>query len=145
MSRRSAQNPRYRKDAELGKTRRSAASAKPKRSVGSAGGSGGSAKKSDSKGKSSAYIAPDTPEYKRWRTIWFASLAGAVVFSLLGLLTHKTVPTVGTISLALAYALIFGGFFVDLTKLRPMRQEWQQAMKSGKKPKTKTSDTETKE
>ena len=142
MSRRSAQNPRYRKDAEIGKTRRSAASAKPKRSAGSSGGSGGSTKK---KSKAAAYSVPDTPEYKRWRTIWLVSLGGGVVFSVIGLLTHKTVPTVGMIALVFAYALIFGGFFVDLMKLRPMRQEWQAAIASGKKPQSKTSDTETKE
>lgn len=66
-------NPRYRKDAQIGSTRRSSASLKPKRESG-----GGSRPAPKSKAADrTPYVDP--PEVKKWRRLWAALLALAIV------------------------------------------------------------------
>jgi len=131
MARRNPQNARYRKDAQVGSTRRSASSAKPKREAGQAGASGG---KGGSSAKSSARVPfePDTPEFKRWRKIWLGLLVGAIVFSVGAWYTKET--PVGTVLLVMAYTVLFGGLYVDFAKIRRMRKEWRAQMSGGGKP-----------
>ncbi|MDZ4178068.1 MAG: hypothetical protein U1E29_02360 [Coriobacteriia bacterium] len=135
MSRRSANNQRYQKHTQLGKTRRSAASAKPKRDKGSA-----SSSPVKSKGKSAkrARVAmyPDTPEFKRWRRIWLWLLVAAMVFSISAFVLrdggpYEAGPT-GTLTLVAAYTCLFGAFYIDLTKIRRMRKEWLAEQAAGK-------------
>lgn len=143
MARRSAQNPRYRKDAQVGSTRRSASSAKPKREAGEAGSSGGKAsgsKGSSAKGKPSVPFEPDTPEFKRWRKIWLGLLLGAVVFSV-GAWFGKETPA-GSIGLVLAYAALFGALWIDFTKIRRMRKEWREEHADGKGKPAKTAKSD---
>lgn len=126
MARRSAQNPRYQKDAKVGSTRKSAASAKPKRSVGEVS----PPSKSGASGKkkvTAAMINPDTPEFKKWRRIWLGLLVGAMVLSLASFVFREDYMQATQVALVLAYAGIFGAFFIDLTIIRKMRKEWMEA------------------
>jgi hypothetical protein len=153
MSRRSPQNPRYRRDAEIGTTRRSAASAKPKRGAGktseaSAASKGKGKGKAAGKGGSSsagskparmAQITPDTPEFKRWRRIWLGLLIVAIGLSLAAWFLRATPQ--GNAALIGAYACIFSAFFIELTKVRPMRREWlERAVGVTKKDKGKAAE-----
>ncbi len=140
MGRRSPSNPRYQKGGEGGKTRRSAASAKPKR------GAGDSSKSSSSKKKTRPRLlapVPQDPEYRRWRKIWLGLLAAAVIFSALAWWQQAT--TIGNLTLAFAYACIFTAFYVDFTKLRRIRKKAieadREAKASGKKDSDKKKDT----
>ena len=130
MARRSAQNPRYQKGKQVGTTRKSAASAKPKRSSGEAGGSGSSKKSSsDEKPKSRFFQAlpvPDTPRFKRWRQIWLGLLVAAVVFSLAAWWQRGT--QLGTLGLIAAYTCIFSAVYIDITKIRRMRKEYAEEL-----------------
>jgi len=137
MTRRGVQNPRYRKD-DLGKTRKSAASAKPKRVAGEKPSGRGSS--AGSKGASEPVRGwrrffqplptPDTPEFKRWRKIWGGFFVAGVVFTAFSLYQWQT--QVGTYSLMAAYACLFSAIFIDITKIRRMRREWAD-QESGKR------------
>ncbi len=122
MARRSAQNPRYQKGAEVGKTRRSAASAKPKRAVGDTAASASSSGKGKKKSRPSLLApVPVSPEFRRWRKIWMIVLASAVVLSLVAWWQRDTMP--GAIALAGAYGCIFVSLYIDFAKMRPMRKK----------------------
>lgn len=125
MARRSAQNQRYQKDAKIGSTRKSAASAKPKRSAGEVSAPSKSSS-SRSKKTTSAMINPDTPEFKMWRRIWLGLLVGAMVLSLASFAFRENYVQATQVALILAYAAIFGAFFIDLTIIRKMRKEWME-------------------
>lgn len=129
MARRSASNPRYQRDAQIGKTRRSAASAKPKRGKGEAASSAG---KKKSRGRGRIQLNPDTPEFKLWRRIWFGLLAAAMVFSI-GAFVFREGGPAGTPMLVAAYVCLFGAFYVDLAKIRRMRKEWLASQNGGDK------------
>jgi len=126
MARRSAQNQRYQKDAKIGSTRKSAASAKPKRSAGEVSTPSKSSTSSSKKKTTSAMINPDTPEFKMWRRIWLGLLVGAMLLSLASFAFREDYVQATQVALILAYAAIFGAFFIDLTIIRKMRKEWME-------------------
>lgn len=131
MARRNPANPRYQKGAEVGKTRRSAASAKPKRGVGDTASTSSSKKKERPK---LLAPVPDDPGYKRWRRIWGGLLIAALGFSAFAWWQQAT--TIGNFALALAYGCIFTAFYIDFTKLRRIRKaaiEAEKARLAGKK------------
>jgi hypothetical protein len=142
MARRNPANPRYQKDAQVGKTRRSSASAKPKRAAGDSATQ--SSKSSSGKKERPKLLAPvpDDPEYKRWRKIWGGLLVAALVFSALA--WWQQAQPIGNYALALAYGCIFTAFYVDFAKLRRMRKaavEAEKARLAGKKGDTKKTET----
>lgn len=141
MARRSAGNQRYRKDASVGSTRRSAASAKPKREIGAAPVKGtSSAAKSDKGGKVDwRAVEPQTPQFKLLRRIWFVLLGIAIVSSLGGYLL-RNYEMLATISLVIAYTTMFGAFGIDLLKIRPMRKAYLEELKGGSKKEKASSD-----
>lgn len=143
MARRSAQNPRYRKDAQIGKTRKSAASAKPKREIGErpVKATGSSAGKTGKGRPPGGFRDPDTPEFKRWRKIWFVLLVSAMVFSL-GAWVLRDLQTVNGLTLGLAYACLFGAFYIDLTKIRRMRKTYDAEHWAKVKPKKDDPETD---
>ena len=126
MGRRAPDNPRYQRGAEVGKTRRSAASAKPKRGKSAAS---KQAAKTTRRGRMLAPV-PTSPEYRRLRKVWGAALLGAIVFSLVAWWQQGT--WFGTVVLVLAYACIFTAFYLDFMKLRPMRKAAIEAEKAAK-------------
>ena len=128
MARRSATNERYQKyTSPSGRTRKSAAAAKPKRAAG--------ATPTPTKGKSSGSSAksgpltPPTEEYRRWRRIWWILLGAALVLTAgsWALRTYTELVMISSIMLGAGYASIFTALYIDWTKLRRMRTEWIKA------------------
>ncbi len=129
MGQRSPHNARYQKHTKPeGKTRRSAASVKPKRDAGgTAQSSKSSSKKSSAKSK---YLVPETPEYRKWRRVWWAALGGSAACALLFLgadyLARQGIfempPGVRFGLLAVCYVFLGIGMYVDWRKVRPARE-----------------------
>ena len=154
MARRSPMNERYQKTtAPGGKTRRSAASAKPKRDLaGESSSKSSSSKKSPGSSKQSFTINPPTEEFRRWRRVWWILLLSSLVFTLGSVAIQYWLAPAGTdgsdpwtvagrIMLGLGYGGIFAALYIDWTKLRRMRREWAEQQKSGKVPKTEKPAT----
>lgn len=141
MARRSATNERYGKHtAPSGKTRKSAAAAKPKRANAGPSSSSKSSKSSASGAKKREPLVyhPDTPEYKKWRRIWWGCLGAAIVLTTVSWFIMRGGPqyqTIGTVLLGLGYASIAAALYLDWTKLRKLRTQWiasGQAAEAGK-------------
>jgi predicted cobalt transporter CbtA len=146
MARRAPTNPRYQKyTGPEGKTRKSAAAAKPKKaSSGSSkpSTSGKSASGSKSKSRTSAIAMrnPETPEFKAYRRQWWIALVAGlaltgVSYALQRFVTAPWARTAQAMTLGLAYACIIFAFYIDWTKMRPLRKEAYEQQKSGKAPK----------
>ncbi len=127
-------NERYKKDAKIGSTRKSAAAARPKRS-GASGTSSSSTKKSGTSRGSRYEPVVLPPEIKRLQKISFALLGVAVVISVLYLWQSKALGGAGTIMLGVAYGCMFTALYIDFGKVRPAIK----AAKSGKAPVGKSS------
>lgn len=126
MARRSAMNERYQKNTlPSGKTRKSAAAAKPKRSTGTPSSAKSSKPKTAAK-REPLIVNPPTPEFRFWRRIWWALLVVAFVITAASWFIRDKLanPMWGNISLVAGYAAIFMALYIDWTKLRPMRQAW---------------------
>lgn len=141
MSRRNPMNERYGKyTAPGGKTRKSAASAKPKRS-----GPGGSAVGSSKGAKSPATkkprppMYPQTPEYRKLRRIWLGLLLVAIVLSIGSWLLWSSERQAGSYVLAAGYVFIFAAIALDMLKMRPLRNAWL-AERAGGGSKQKKAD-----
>lgn len=134
MARRNPMNERYGKHtAPAGKTRRSAASAKPKRAIADAP----SAKKRTTPAaskRSRIVMNPSTPEFKKWRRVWWAFLILAMVLSTAAyfMWRDESLRSWGNYVLGAGYAMIFVALGIDWLKLRPMRAEWLKAGGAGK-------------
>jgi len=136
MARRSPMNERYQKNtAPAGKTRKSAASAKPKR-TGDAKGSSKTKAKPSGSSRTTYSMNPPTEEYRKLRRIWWILLGASLllVFASLAAGQWLKQPVVANVLVILAYVGMFGAFFLDWTKLRGMRKEWVDQQKSGKVP-----------
>ena len=131
-------NERYQKNSlPEGKTRKSAAAAKPKRATSS----GSTPVKSSSASKATGatkkrqplVLHPDTPQYKYWRRIWWAFLGTAIVLSTVSWFVMKEGAAqrqLGTWILGAAYGAIAAALFIDWTKLRKIRAAWLAEQKS---------------
>jgi hypothetical protein len=137
MARRSPLNERYQKyTGPEGKTRKSAAAAKPKRASAS-GPSSSASKSSGSKASAARAAVVETPEYQAARKLWWWLLGAGLVSTaaswLLRQYVHATWATpVSAVFLALAYAMIFYALYIDWTRLRPQRKAAADRAKSGK-------------
>jgi hypothetical protein len=127
-------NERYQKHtAPSGTTRRSAASAKPKRTT------DGSAPSTKGKGGASARqrvpLHPPTEEYRKLRRIWWVFLGGAIVLSTVAwvLWRQPIDKTIGTAVLIAGYVCIGAAIWLDFTKMRPLRQAWMKEQQHDKK------------
>jgi hypothetical protein len=123
MGQRSPHNARYQKYTKPeGKTRRSAASAKPKRDLGKTTSDSGKSSSSKGSGRSS-YAVPMTPEYRKWRNVWWASLGASAVSALLYVLISKQpVPQGAKVGLLVVCYVFLGiGMYVDWRRVRPAR------------------------
>ena len=141
MARRSAMNERYQKNSlPPGKTRKSAAAAKPKRTASSGSTtSSSSSKGSSAKKREPLVMHPDTPEYKKWRRIWWACLVVAIVLSTVSWFVLRggdANRTAGMVVLGAAYAAIAAALVVDWTRLRKIRAAW---MAEQEKPTSKSA------
>jgi hypothetical protein len=140
VARRSAQNDRYKKDAKIGSTKKSASSAKPKRKVADPiSSSGGSSSKSSSnkpKEKSSFLLPnPDTPEFKRWNLINYGALFVAMAAAVAVLFWNKQIT--GTWVNWVLWAIwgigLASSMYIQLKIIRPMRQEWERTGRAAAK------------
>lgn len=129
MARRSALNERYQKHtAPSGKTRKSAAAAKPKRDAGTA-----SKSKSSSRSGSALLGNPDTEEFRRLRKWWWLLIGGSLLFTAVSLGLQQWTPyeSAASVLLGIGYTLIFYALYVDWFKIRKLRKEWAESQKSG--------------
>lgn len=145
MSQRNPMNERYTSDKRAGTTRKSAASAKPKtKAAGTV--TMGTSKKTPQQRKAEQrearkkeqerqreldrkYYKPDTERYRKLKRIWWVSLAGAVVCTLLSWLLREVQPTwLAFVCLFGAYALIIFAFYLDFSKIRKERRAYQERM-----------------
>jgi hypothetical protein len=132
VGRRSPQNERYRKDAKIGSTKKSASSAKPKRKVAdpvsssSGSSSRSSSKKPATKGKL-LLPNPDTPEFRRWNLINYGALLVAMAAAVAVLFWSKSIQ--GTWVNWVLWAIwgigLASSMYIQLKIIRPMRQEWE--------------------
>lgn len=124
MARRNPTNQRYTHDKPAGKTRKSAAAAKPKRAAGDSSVSKTPAKgaaKDARRSRAQMIVHPPTPEYKRWRRIWFGLLGAAMVLATVSWWLWRTNEQLGLYVLVAAYVSIGVAIWVDWTKLRVLR------------------------
>lgn len=125
-------NERYGKHtAPSGKTRKSAAAAKPKRKAGTEAEKSGSKrpKSAASKKRERIIINPPTPEFKKWRRIWWVFLALAIVLSTAAyfMWRDESLRALGNWVLGTGYAMIAVALGIDWIKLRPLRRAWLEA------------------
>lgn len=152
MSTRNPMNERYQDETKpKGKTRKSAASAKPVSKAGSsvrvevkeAPKKGGFGKKKTN-GKAAVENPrnlrhPNTPEYKKWHRIWIVAIIVAVALTLIGLLARNLFDA-GPASIAMVVVgdvLLITAVLVDVFKLSKMRTRYAQQMKEDKSKETK--------
>lgn len=162
MAKRNPMNERYQKHTSpAGKTRKSAAAAKPKRNKPGetskpAKGSSKSLsrveqrdKRREAYNKRMAMMHPATPEYRRMRRIWWLFLGGAIVLSTVAWLLWSNVENraFGNYVLVAAYISMGIAVWIDWTKLRKLRQEWAQAgggkTAKGSAPESKSKQPDT--
>ena len=153
MARRSPTNARYQKFQEPpGKTRKSAAAAKPSRKA--TGAPATVSKSTTATGRKTSRLDPQTPEFKALRKQWWILLLTGVVLvtvswgvryidkpgGILGtghlVIGSFDAPYAGllaSVTLGLAYACIFYALYLDFAKMRPMRAAASSGSKSAPK------------
>ncbi len=140
MSQRSYSNERYRKGAEVGSTRKSAASAKPVRKQGTVDVSKSSDSKSKPKqtGPEKDWAGlPTSPEIKKWRRVWWVLLLGGIAAVALGYLVPelRANDNAQRIIAMVVLAASMTAVTIDLVVIRRLRKELIESQ--GKKPSKK--------
>ena len=146
-------NDRYQTDEHVGKTRKSAASAKPKtkaaatvrvqstkkpKKKGFFGGGGGGNQQSKSAKKlerekraelNRKYYHPPTREYQRMRKLWWGLIIGAIVCGVVTFAGQQLLPTpLVYVLLAVTYLLAVAALLLDSMKIRKLRRIYQDQM-----------------
>lgn len=153
MTTRNPMNERYQNgDAKpVGKTRKSAASAKPVTKAASSvrmeskktakqHGLFGRRKAASGGSSRPERLVPDTPEYKKWRSIWLGVIAAAIVLTLFGLLARYILNMPDSISMALVIVgdlLLVASILMDLLKLSKMRNKYAREVRMSKSKENK--------
>jgi hypothetical protein len=141
VSKRAPTNARYQKYQEpAGKTRKSAAAAKPSRKA--TGTSSTASKPKTAAGRRAARIDPQTPEFQALRKQWWILLLTGVILVTaswgvryidkpggflsagriaIGSFNMTYAGLLASVTLGLAYACIFYALYLDFAKMRPMR------------------------
>ena len=142
MSQRNPMNDRYNGDEGRGKSRKSAASAKPKAKaaatvVASASKKTKQQKKAEAKAERKKQQEAqreldrkyDTARYRKLRTLWWVCLVGGIICVAVSFLFREQLPEVlAMVVLFAAYAFIIAAFYIDLSKIRKERQAYQKRM-----------------
>ncbi len=145
MSQRNPMNERYQAEGHTGKTRKSAASAKPKKEV--AGTVVVKTTRQTPKERKAAqkearkkeqerqreldkkYYKPDTEQYRKLRRIWWIALIGAILCVVASWLLRGVQPEwLAMVALFGAYGLIIFAFYIDFSKIRKERKKYQDRM-----------------
>ncbi|NPD30755.1 hypothetical protein HLV37_02530 [Eggerthellaceae bacterium zg-1084] len=142
MSQRNPLNERYQNEERTGKTRKSAASAKPtakragtvrmeppKTPKQKRAEARERRRKADEKRfqtEKTLYNVP-TPEYRRVRRTWWVVLIAAIVTTVASFALSQVegMGAVSTALLVVAYALILAALYLDFAKARKLRREYQ--------------------
>ena len=137
MAQRSYSNDRYRKDAKIGSTRKSAAKAKPVRKQGSVEVSSSSSKPKKKAPDKDWSGLPTSPEIKKWRRIWWALLLGGLALIAVGYLVPelRDSTTVQRFIAAGVLAASMVAVSIDIFVIRRLRKQLIEAQgkkKSGK-------------
>lgn len=145
MSQRNPMNERYQSEEHQGKTRKSAASAKPKSAAASSVYIKPKTKsKADKKAARRAerqkqaelerkYANPPTEEYRRLRKIWWVLLIGAIICLALSFFLRDSLGEIGfMIILALSYVFIIAALWLEFSKMKKVRRAYQEKMESKK-------------
>lgn len=146
MSQRNPMNERYTVEGKMeGKTRKSAASAKPKSKAASSV-RVESAKKTPQQKKAeekarrkeeaarqreldAKYYKPDTERYKKLRRAWWLCLIGAAVCTIVSFAFQASMPVWLAFGILIAaYALIILAFYIDFSKIKKERAAYQARM-----------------
>lgn len=150
MTQRNPLNERYNDENRKGKTRKSAASAKP--SATRSGTLRDPAPKTKKQKREEArerelkqeqkYMVQvpnnkrleDLPEYKKLRRIWWACLIGAIILIALSFYfsTQGNLNTFYIWCLIGGYALVIAAFYIDFGKIRKLRKQHEQQVMKGK-------------
>lgn len=152
MSTRNPLNSRYTDGGPSGQTRKSAASAKPKRKAGdTVYVSSSRSKKNSGFGKAmpektkeekridrekarvennaiysaATVLMNNNPDYKRYKLIWWIILGAAIVMTVVSWVVQMQIQSLvwGLVSIGVAYVGIIGALILDFWKIRPIRKE----------------------
>jgi len=151
MTTRNPFNERYTDDDHSGKTRRSAASAKPKSKAGStvyiqSNKKTEKEKKADQKNQQREtraterkYYNPDTDEYRKWRRIWWITIICAIALAASAFLVNSYAPEqwMTYIPLGFSYVFIIATIIIDITKMKKERRRYALAMQDKSSPEYK--------
>ncbi len=157
MTQRNPMNERYQSDERTGKTRKSAASAKPVSKAGASvrvaggkkqaasrgflsrlsggGGNAAASKKQQEREARARYYNPDTPEYHRWRRYWWISIVLALSLTALSFVVQIAIPDSAVASyvlLGVGYALLIVAIWIDMGKVRKIRRAYADRMMAGR-------------
>lgn len=135
-------NDRYQSDIK-GQTKKSAASAKPKSKAAASvyikpSGHTPQEKKAIKKQQRAKqaeldrmFYNPPTEQYKKLKRIWWFCLIAAIVLTVLGMLLPNVLPGetwVSWVCIIPAYAFIIAAVWLDFSKIRKVRREYQMEM-----------------
>ncbi len=145
MAQRNPMNDRYQTEEHRGKTRRSAASAKPKmQAAGTVHVKSTAKTKQEKKAIRRAqrqkqaeldrkYANPPTPEYQRWRRIWWVCLIGAIACLAISFFGGSGEGNpIAIVVLVLSYVLIISALWIEFSKMKKLRRAYQEQMESKK-------------
>ena len=147
MSQRNPMNERYTRDDVQGKSRSSAARAKPKAAASTSVIIENTAKSKKEIRREQDEIAakararaarkagdinpskpvslkdiPQSDEYRKWRKIWWVTLIAAIAFTVLSwVLSTYMHEVAGFVALALAYVFLISAFILEFAKVRKLR------------------------
>jgi hypothetical protein len=135
MSQRSYTNERYRKDAKVGSTRKSAAKAKPVREKGSAQSTVTKAKPKKPEQQKDWAGLPTSPAIQKWRRVWWVLLGGglAIIGATWLVPEMRTNEQYARIASLLVVVLSLAAISIDLVVIRRLRKDLMAA--PAKKPK----------
>lgn len=149
MSQRNPMNERYTSDERTGKTRKSAAAAKPKAQAAASvvvkkAGKTPQERKKQRKAEQKAerkkaqaqqreldrkYYTPDTDRYRKLRKLWWVLLVCAILCTLVSFFFRANLPEGLSMAILLAaYAFIIAAFYIDFAKIRKERMAYQDRM-----------------
>ncbi len=150
MSQRNPMNERYSDENRKGKTRKSAASAKPSADRAATVRTPApktkkqkkeeARKREEKRNQQMRAMAPDArrfedqPEYKRLRRLWWIFLVSAIL--LIGLsfvgMQNEAISFLNVPCIIAGYVLVIAAFYIDLGKIRKLRKKYEQTMVLGK-------------
>ena len=99
-------------------------------------------------GRSASMAMPQTPEYRKWRRLYWILIGVALVSIALSFLISPYVGAdsqVFIVFLVFAYAAVFAAFFVDFKKVRPLVKQHNAGTSGKRTPKVLKHEQEARE